>query len=408
MILNRHVFFIAGFDPFDVAAMHRRFRREAATFQRTWNVSATVSDLASQPVEHWVVAASGPNWSTRTTYEPLAWHDIVLADLAGPMLPRLQAGAETFWDFLASGTVFRYFRANYRYALFFLLPFADVLLFVLLALAGAWLIATNVPLHPGVALVLGIVIAPALFALLLRWPGRRWRVSQGLADWITPRDYIYGRRPDIDARIDAFAQRLLACARRTDVDEIMLVGHSLGAIFAVDVLSRALAANPQLGRNGPPVSFMTIGATVPKLTLHPAAVRLRGCAEKVAAAEQITWGEYQTRQDPISFYYFDPVRLKPFKTNSGQKPHIRIINFWDLVEPAKMKRIAWKFMRIHYQFVMAAERRGTYDLFMLICGPAPFSRAIWASGGCAELFAQDGAYLEERSEAPARKLATDV
>ncbi|MGB8549637.1 MAG: hypothetical protein WCD82_15775, partial [Xanthobacteraceae bacterium] len=195
---------------------------------------------------------------------------------------------------------------------------------------------------------------------------------------------------------------------QAEADEILIIGHSLGAIIAVDMLSRALAANPQLGRSGPSVCFLTIGATVPKLTLHPAAVRLRACAEKIAATDQITWGEFQTRQDPISFYYFDPVRLVPFRGNSSGKPHIRIINFWDLVETAKMKRIAWKFMRIHYQFVMAAERRGTYDFFMLVCGPAPFARTIWAPGGCAELVGEDGAYLEEQKPAPARRLATDV
>ena len=408
MMLKRHVFFIAGFDPFDVPALHRRFRREAKTFEKTWNVRAVVSELGGEPMEQWAVSASGPNWSTQVVYEQLAWHDIVLADLAGPMLPRLRAGVETFWDFLVSGTVFRYFRANYRYGLFFLVPFADLALFALVALIASVLIAQRLPVAPALAVIAAIIMVPALFALLLRWLGRRWRVSQGLADWITPLDYMYGRRSDLDARIDAFAQRLLACVRRAETDEILVVGHSLGAIIAVDMLSRALAINPQLGRSGPTVCFLTIGATVPKLTLHPAAVRLRACAETVAATDQITWGEFQTRQDPISFYYFDPVRLVPFKGNTSGKPHIRIINFWDLVEPAKMKRIAWKFMRIHYQFVMAAERRGTYDFFMLICGPAPFARTIWAPGGCAEQVGADGSYLDERTPAPARRLATDA
>ena len=137
MVFKRHVFFLAGFDPFDVPALHRRFRREAKTFETTWNVRASVSELTGEPMEQWAVSASGPNWSTQVIYEQLAWHDIVLADLAGPMLPRLRAGVETFWDFLVSGTVFRYFRANYRYGLFFLVPFVDLALFALLALVAA-------------------------------------------------------------------------------------------------------------------------------------------------------------------------------------------------------------------------------------------------------------------------------
>jgi hypothetical protein len=63
-------------------------------------------------------------------------------------------------------------------------------------------------------------------------------------------------------------------------------------------------------------------------------------------------------------------------------------------------------MRVHYQFVMAAERRGTYDFFMLVCGPAPLARAVWAPRGCAELIGDDGSYLQE--PAPARRVASDV
>jgi hypothetical protein len=408
MVLKRHVFFIAGFDPFDVAAQYRRFRREAGAFQKTWNVSATVSELqggGSVP-EHWAISARGPDWSTEVTFEPLSWHDIVRTDIAGPMLPRLRAGMLTFWDFIASGTAARYFAANYRYGLFFLVPFLYVFLFAAVAIAAAWFIASELRLTVPLAILAAIVIVPAVFALLLRWPGRRWRVAQGLADWITPRDYMYGRRADLETRVNAFAQRVLACARRSDLDEILVVGHSLGATIALDVLAHALSADPQLGQHGPRVGLLTIGATVPKLALHPAATRLRACAVKVAEADAIAWGEFQSRQDPISFYRLDPVTLRAFQDNAGGKPHIRVINFYDLLEPAKMARIKWRFMRVHYQFVMAAEKRGTYDYFMLTCGPAPFARAIWAPGGVNELIGPDAAYLD--ASAPARRIATDV
>src|SRR5262249_3990874 len=130
------------------------------------------------------------------------------------------------------------------------------------------------------------------------------------------------------------------------------------------------------------------------------------CADRVAAEESISWGEFQSRQDPISFFRFDPVRLRALEDNDGHKPHVRIINFRDLLEPRSMRRIAWNFMRIHYQFVMAAERRSVYDFFMLLIGPAPFAQAIWAPRGCAELIGNDGAYLA--APPPTRRVAIDV
>jgi hypothetical protein len=50
---------------------------------------------------------------------------------------------------------------------------------------------------------------------------------------------------------------------------------------------------------------------------------------------------------------------------------------------------------------MASERRGAYDLFTMVIGPAPLERTIWAPGGSAELIADDGSYVEAAS-APQR------
>ena len=41
-------------------------------------------------------------------------------------------------------------------------------------------------------------------------------------------DYVYGRRPDVEARLDRFAETLVARARDTTLDEIVIVGHSMG------------------------------------------------------------------------------------------------------------------------------------------------------------------------------------
>jgi hypothetical protein len=42
----------------------------------------------------------------------------------------------------------------------------------------------------------------------------------------------------------------------------------------------------------------------------------------------------------------------------------------------------------------------------MACGPAPFSRTIWAPSGCAELIADDGSYLKDAE--PVRRVATDA
>src|SRR5258707_15636537 len=101
-----------------------------------------------------------------------------------------------------------------------------------------------------VAGAVGLAAGVAPFLALLRWPGRRWRVQQLLDDWIFAHDYLHGRRPDVDARLDRFAQTLVARSRDNAPDEIVIVGHSLGAMLAIDVLVRALALDPDFRRRG--------------------------------------------------------------------------------------------------------------------------------------------------------------
>ena len=80
MIARRHVFYLAGFDPIDAPAQHRRFRREAEKFDRLWNVTTEVSDIDAGPggaPRSWRVRARGPNWATDTVFELLDWQDLV-------------------------------------------------------------------------------------------------------------------------------------------------------------------------------------------------------------------------------------------------------------------------------------------------------------------------------------------
>jgi hypothetical protein len=423
MVQQRHFFHVSGFDPYDLAALHRRFVREAARFAATWNVTATVSELrestdrdirkvgpcvqdiaaprsvppAELPDGHWTVTASAPGWEVRARYEQLDWSDIVRAELARPSWRRIRDGAVALADLIASGTAGRYFAANWRYGVFFLVPFLEVMLFGVLALSAgaAAAFATRTALGLVGGSVAGILVAAAFFALLLRWPGERWRVHQALADWIFARDYMLGRRPDMTKRVDAFAARLIAAARSAEADEIILAGHSLGATIAMDALSRALSRDPDLGRHGPSFCILTIGATIPKLALHPSGEWLREATRRIAAEPSFAWAEYQARDDIISFHKFDPVRLRRFvDVNEPGGPTIRRIQIHEMLSAETLARIRYNFMRLHYQFVMANERRTAYDYFMMMCGPAAFRLVIGAPNGPADLYAADGSLRE--------------
>ena len=407
MIRRRGVYHITGYDPIGVA-WHKLFKRELATFARTWSINSEISDYTPRTQDsnpRWIVTSIASNWRVETFYETLLWDDIVLADFARPTGERLRKSFSAFFDFVFSGTVLRYFRANWQYGLFFLFPYFLLCLFAAVGLAIAFAALSFVAL-PGVmqaavALLLSIVI----FFALLRWPGRRWRVAQGLDDWIFSWEYVHDRRSDVDARLSRFADELVARARDGSLDEIIIVGHSLGATLAIEIVARAFARDANLGRHGPSVCVLTVGSTIPKFSLHPAGGRFRQSAARIVGNPSIAWAEYHARADAISFYKFHPVTLSRFYGDRMTgKPVCRRVRLHLMLKLKTYLRYRLRFMRLHYQFVMANERRTAYDYFMMVCGPIPFARMVLTSKGPAELIAPDGALIDPAATVPVMPL----
>ena len=241
----------------------------------------------------------------------------------------------------------------------------------------------------------------AAFVGLLYWPGKRWHTQHILVDWTFSRDYARNRRRDMTARLDQFARRIVERVRANSADEILVVGHCLGAGLAAVTLARALELDPDLGRHGAKLGFLTIGATLPKFALHPGGTHVRAAARRVAAEPAIQWAEYHSREDAVSFYKFDPVALERATDRIDKKPIIRRVKLRDMVEKPTWRRIRWRFLRMHLQGFLANERRTAYDYFMFVCGPIPFADATVAPGGPMSYIAEDGAYSASPRALPA-------
>jgi hypothetical protein len=400
MVSKRYFLHASGFDPYDAPVQHRRFVREAARFAATWNIAVRVSGLqqAGAGESRWTVTTEAPGWQVVTEYVLLDWSDIVRGEVARPVAVHVGRGLAAFADLVLSGTAWRYFTANWRYGLFFLVPFLNLFLFAAVAALAGWTAgpAVAAALPSAVAgIAVAAAVAAAVFAALMRWPGERLRVGQAMADWIFARDYMRGRRPDMTARIDRFAARIAACARSADAEEIVVSGHSLGAAVAVDALARAFERDPMLGRHGPKLALLTVGAVIPKITLHPRGAWLHEKVLRLAAEPALTWAEYQARDDAISFYKFDPVKLMPIRDDHvAEGLFIGRVQIFRMLSSDTWRRVRTNYMRLHYQFVMANEKRTAYDWFMLMCGPAPFRRTVTVNDGPAALYGADGSYVD--------------
>jgi hypothetical protein len=388
-VAKRLVFHVGGYDPITPhASAQRRFVREIRRFELTWSVKASISALHEGVDEtKWSVIANGPNWHVETDFHLVRWDDVIEQFRRRTIWQRIPLGVIAFLDFVTAGALWGYFRTNWHYAAFFLYPFV---MFGAL-IATAYFVGVYA-LHASETIPAIITIGSVLAAFVLGcW---RWLHLDSLFDdWIFSRAYVRRGNAILEQRLHRIAQEIVSVAHGSDADELLVVGHSLGAVIAVDLLDRALKLDPSLGRQGIPITFLSIGSSILKIGLHKGAKRFRAAVEHVAQAPGIFWGDYQARIDIMNFYNTDPMAEMSLTTEHG--PVVRLVEFSRTLERVMYRSIRLKFYRVHCQFISGNDKRALYDYFMLVCGPVSAKCQTMAPDGALSIIGDDGALISK-------------
>ena len=389
-VANRLVFHIGGYDPImPPSNAQPRFVREIARFQHTWSVKAIVHGFRNCADQaKWKVATAGPNWRVETDFRLVRWDDVIEGFKRRTIFDRIPRGVIAFLDFIVAGALRGYLRTNSHYAGFFLYPFVAFGAFI----AAAVLVGV-LAVKLGGSLPLAIAIPCIVLALLLVGPWRWLHLDALFDDWIFSHEYIRHGNSIIEQRLDRLAAEIVAAATNSGADELLIVGHSLGAVLAVDLLDRAVRLDPKLGARKVPVTLVTIGSSILKIGLHRGATRFRAAMERVARSRGIFWGDYQARIDILNFYDTRPMAEMALPTE--YEPVVRLVEIGRMLEHAMYRRIRLNFYRLHCQFVSGNDKRAAYDYFMLVCGPVSAKSQTLASDGAVSLIGEDGALIGE-------------
>ena len=389
---------VGGYEPVGPDWWHERFVRELDRFEKTWNVTTEVSKPVASDKDglaNWKIDTRGPNWRVETDFVLLRWDDFVTADFARSNLERVPRGILALGDFIVSGAAYRYLRSSVRYFLFFLYPLVMLAGLIGAAVAIPYLLTRfGLPIASPLAALLSI----AAFVGMLYWPGRFLLINYLLDDWIFADELVHKSRAGLEQRVDRFARELVERARGSAYDEVVVSGQSLGGALMMEIVDRALALDPALGKHGPVLWLMSTGSSLLKIALHPKAEWIRAATGRVADAPSVNWVEYQAIVDVISFYKTDPV--VEMGLPDRERPVVQQVKIRRMLEPATYKRFWGNFFRLHRQFVMGNELRYFYDYFQICCGPAPLARRVEQRDRLLDAFAEDGSYGD--TEAPAK------
>ncbi len=380
-VRRRHVVYLPGYDPESNKRYRALFARELSRYAKRFDLgSRTVTRAETRHdglVQTWTVEAGQPGTETRTTYDVLLWDDLVRADFQRPLLASMALLTAGILHTFATGKLFRLYALNWKYGNVILYPFGmTVILAALAALLGTGVAHLLAGWLPGLAAgtigalaALGLVLAaiPLLDRIFLR---------QLINDWVFNWQHSIGRRQDYEARLDLFADHVTAICRAGEVDEVLIVGHSSGALTAVEVAARVLERGLP---DGPRLSLLTLGSGLPLVAINQRARQTRADVMRLVGSDRLVWADYQAPQDWMNFPGFNPARdLGETPAGPVRNPLIRSTKFRDIIVPDVYRRISFRPFRMHFQFLMANDLPGEYDFFALTLGPQALRDRVMA------------------------------
>ncbi|BDY16103.1 hypothetical protein Sulfitobl28_20730 [Sulfitobacter pontiacus] len=371
-VRTRRVFYIPGYDPIHPRRYRELYRKEGSAQARISDYQIALSPKKGGGNYGWNVAAHIDGVDVEAQVDVLVWSDIVRISMSNSILATYGQLVQTAWVYIASGALWRLMKLRKGPVIAALYPVGMLLLQLLIAALAGKLLYTGLTFFGGPAWFKGIAAAAGVG---LGWQVLRWFKKQDgkLFAYYLMHDYAFGAAtrganpPALETRMTEFGDAI-AQALRSDVDEVLVVGHSSGAHLGVSILADLIRAG-RVPADGPALAFMTLGQVVPMVSFLRDAHRLRADLRFLSQCEGLTWVDVTAPGDGCAFALCDPVAVSGVAPEDKRWPLVFSAAFTQSLTPARWKELRWRFFRLHFQYLCAFDAPKDYDYFQITAGP---------------------------------------
>ncbi|WP_170791018.1 hypothetical protein [Ruegeria lacuscaerulensis] len=366
-VKRRRVFYIPGYDPIHPRRYRELYRTESAAQAAISGYEITLSPRTGDGPYGWHVRSVQDGTAVEAEFQVLVWSDIVRDSMSNSIAATYGQLIRTAWVYISTGVLWRLMKLRKGPVIAAIYPVAMLLIQLGVAVGaalGIWALLSS---------ILGWVAclpATALGYAVLRWFRK---IDNHLFAYYLMHDYAHsaacrGRTPlALQQRLCEFAS-LVDAALKDDVDEVLVVGHSSGAHLGVAVLAELIrSALPD--RDGPTLSFLSLGQVVPMVSFLPDATDLRADLQFLSQQEGVTWVDVSAPGDGCAFALCDPVSVTGVRTDAKKWPLVLSAAFTQTLSPERWRQLRWRFFRLHFQYLCAFDRVGAYDYFRVTAGP---------------------------------------
>ncbi|MCC5957125.1 MAG: hypothetical protein JJU07_13585 [Natronohydrobacter sp.] len=396
-VRNRHVFYIPGYDPFPPRRYRELYRCESTDQAKISGYRIKQRPRKSEGPYGWIVTSEVEGLTTEAQVTILEWSDIVKDSMQAGIAATYWLLVKTAWIYLSTGVLFRLFRLRAGPGIAAMYPVVMLLGQLLVALLAAWAVGWGLShLLPGwVATLLGLGVVPPILHGFRRIDGRFF-VHYLLLDFAFTAKHKGRNPPELEARLDQFADHIRGALADPALDEVLVVGHSSGVHLAVSVLARVIrAGDVPMGK----LAFLSLGHAVPMQSYLPQAQDLRADLRYLSTREELFWLDVTAPGDGCSYALCDPVSSSGAAPKAGKRwPIVISAVFSESLSPETYRKYKRRYFRLHFQYLCAFDRPRDYDYFLITAGP--LSLADRFRGRKSSASASHACYLPESQRLP--------
>lgn len=355
---RRKIFYLGGYDPRGARFYQKLYAEQAALYaERSGHDIEVGQRKKAGPINNrWTIEDRTSGSSSEMTF--LAWDDIVRRSWDHAPLRLLKGAVVSTLSFTArmNWTITRTFPPGSLVAFYY--PSVSVVVIPLLLIALLWVSA---------GVIFALIAAIIAGFLVIKYLKGFW-----LLRFVIFNDH-YARRttdPDLDVRLGEMADAIDA-ALAEDLDEVLFVTHSNGAILAMPVMADLLARHG--GTMPANFALMTLGSSVPLLGCRKDARWYDDLLSTVARGEFL-WLDLGSLTDGACIALLDPC----VSTKETHRPTIHSLSprWFKYADPATYRARRRNKYETHFGYLHSFERISPLDYFRTTSGNLPLARSI--------------------------------
>jgi hypothetical protein len=371
-VQHRHVFYIGGFDPKGVSSFFQKHKVQLQRYSSLaglqYNISA--KEQASPHSYAWTVKVDQPQVTTFTTFEYLAWDDVVRTHWARTPSAIVRQALRCLIDFSLSGAIKPLYdltpatvrTALVPYALVVGAALATVLFSALIYWALAWIF--QIFWLPWLG-----ALTTATAGAFIGWRGLKEVPSMWFLRVVDFANTL-ARNEDshINQRISAWCTRIIEVNNSSKADEIVVLGYSAGSSLSVPLMAE-LARHKEFA-SGLPVrlSLLTLGNCIPVAAALKSGKQVRADLATIGQS-QLPWLDYTAPIDWGSFPLVNPIAVfTPASNSAPDKRRFVSPQFHLLFEPDIYQKIRIDKYHVHQLYLECTQKIGKYDYFGMLYG----------------------------------------